>query len=164
MLTTPNHEQGERDHFWPEFLPGGRAVLFTIVSNGAIDTAQIAVLDLQSGTQKILIRGGSHAHYVPSGHLVYAAGTSLRAVAFDSDRLEVIGTPTPVVPEMQRLLMVAATSASRSTVRWCMCREPALRSHAGSPGWIGRPRGAHSGTRALVHLTPVCHRMGRSWL
>ena len=100
VLTTPNHEQGERDHFWPEFLPGGRAVLFTIVSNGAIDTAQIAVLDLQSGTQTVLIRGGSHAHYVPSGHLVYAAGTSLRAVAFDSDRLEVIGTPTPVVPEI----------------------------------------------------------------
>jgi len=100
VLTTPNHEQGERDHFWPEFLPGGRAVLFTIVSNGAIDTAQIAVLDLESGTQTVLIRGGSHAHYVPSGHLVYAAGTSLRAVAFDSDRLEVIGTPTPVVPEI----------------------------------------------------------------
>ena len=75
-------------------------MLFTIVSNGAIDTAQIAVLDLQRGTQTVLIRGGSHAHYVSSGHLVYAAGSSLRAVAFDSDRLEVIGTPTPVVPEI----------------------------------------------------------------
>lgn len=100
VLTKPNNEQGERDHFWPEFLPGGQAVLFTIVSNGAIDTAQIAVLDLQSGMRKVLIRGGTHAHYVPSGHLVYAAGTSLLAIAFDLDRLEVVGSAAPVVEEV----------------------------------------------------------------
>ena len=42
--------------------------------------------------QKILMRGGSQAQYVPSGHLVYAAAGSLRAVAFDVERLEPIGT------------------------------------------------------------------------
>ena len=31
--------------------------------------------------------------YVPSGNLVYAAASTVRAVAFDLDRLEVIGTP-----------------------------------------------------------------------
>jgi hypothetical protein len=30
MLTKPDREKGEREHFRPEFLPGGRAVLFTI--------------------------------------------------------------------------------------------------------------------------------------
>lgn len=29
-LTTPDARKGERVHLWPEFLPGGRAVLFTI--------------------------------------------------------------------------------------------------------------------------------------
>jgi Tol biopolymer transport system component len=100
VLTKPDLAKGEREHFWPEFLPGGQAVLFTIVSNGGIDTAQIVVLDLQSGMQKVLIRGGSHAHYVPSGHLVYAVRSSLHAIAFDSDRLEVIGTPTPIVQDV----------------------------------------------------------------
>src|SRR5207249_2313708 len=47
-----------------------------------------------------LIRGGSHAHYVSSGHLVYAAAGTLRAVAFDLSRLAVIGTPVPVVPDV----------------------------------------------------------------
>lgn len=38
--------------------------------------AQVAVFDLQTRTRKVLVRGGSHAHYVTSGDLVYgAAGT-----------------------------------------------------------------------------------------
>jgi len=97
VLTRPNLSQGELDHYWPEVLPGGRAVLFTIVTMGAIDDAQIAVLDLRTRTQKILIRGGSHARYVPSGHLVYGAAGALRAVGFDLRRLEAVGIPVPVL-------------------------------------------------------------------
>ncbi len=98
MLTKPDRERGEGDHFWPEFLPGGEAVLFTITSaDGSIENAQIAVLDLRTGTSKVLIRGGSHAHYVPTGHLVYGVAGTLRAVAFDLGRLEVVGTPVPVL-------------------------------------------------------------------
>ena len=98
MLTKPDRERGEGDHLWPEFLPGGDAVLFTITAvTGAIENAQIAVLDLKTGTSKVLIRGGSHAHYVPTGHLVYGVTGALRAVAFDLGRLEVVGTPAPVL-------------------------------------------------------------------
>ena len=83
---------------WPEFLPGGGAVLFTITSAGdSIENAQVAVLDLRTGTSKVLIRNGSHAHYVPTGHLVYGVAGTLRAVTFDLGRLEVVGTPTPVL-------------------------------------------------------------------
>ncbi len=64
---------------------------------------QIAVLDLQTGTQKVLLRGGSQARYVPSGHLVYAASGTLRAIAFDLARMEVFGTARPVVPEVVTL-------------------------------------------------------------
>jgi len=101
-LTTPNRAQGEGDHQWPEFLPGGRAVLFTITSaGGELDNSQVAVLDLRSGQQKILVRGGSHAHYLPSGHLVYDAGGTLRAVAFDADRLDVgSAPPVPVLSQV----------------------------------------------------------------
>ena len=98
VLTKPDREHGESDHLWPEFLPGGEAVLFTILPvNGAIENAQIAVLDLQTSTSKVLIRGGSHARYVPTGHLVYGVAGTLRAVAFDLGRLEVVGTPAPVL-------------------------------------------------------------------
>ena len=113
VLTRPDRAQGEADHFWPEMLPDGRAVLFTITAlTGSLEAAQVAVLDLQTGTRKILVRGGSHAHYVPSGpgspkggeredgHLVYAAGGALRAVPFDLARLETRGTPVAVVPDV----------------------------------------------------------------
>jgi eukaryotic-like serine/threonine-protein kinase len=100
VLTKPNRQGGEFDHVWPEFLPGGQAVLFTIVGMG-VENNQIAVLDLRSGTTKVLIRGGSDAHYVASGHLVYGVADTLRAVAFDLRHLEVMGSPVPVVPQLR---------------------------------------------------------------
>lgn len=93
VLTRPDRTGGEADHLWPEVLPGGQAVLFTITATtGGLDQAQIAVLDFRTGTQTTLIRGGSGAHYVSSGHLVYGAAGTLRAVAFDLARLAVVGT------------------------------------------------------------------------
>jgi serine/threonine-protein kinase len=100
VLTTVNREKGELAHLWPEVLPGGQAVLFTIATGVGPETGQIAVLDLRTREQKILIRGGSHARYVPTGHLVYSVGGTLRAVAFDLRRLEVVGTPVLVLDQM----------------------------------------------------------------
>ncbi len=100
VLTRPNRERGERYHGWPAFLPAGQAVLFTIIHDGGIDNAEIAVLDTKTGAQKVLLRGGSAPRYVPSGHLIYGAAGSLRAVAFDLKGLQVRGTPVPVVPQL----------------------------------------------------------------
>ena len=101
VLTRPDHARGEADHLWPEILPDGRGVLFTITAEtGGLDAAQIAVLDLRTNTQKTLLRGGSHAHYVASGHLVYTAAGTLRAIPFDLSRLETRGTAGPVVPRL----------------------------------------------------------------
>jgi serine/threonine-protein kinase len=101
VLTRPDPGRGEASHIWPEFLPRGRAVLFTIEPpGGAGGAAQIAVLDLETGMSKILLRGGSDARYAPSGHLVYTAAGTLRAVPFDLDRLEVSGAPVPVIPDV----------------------------------------------------------------
>jgi serine/threonine-protein kinase len=100
VLTRPDRAAGELAYLWPELLPGGRAVLFTIARATGLDAAQVAVLDLQTGSRTVLVSGGSHAHYVPSGHLVYAAAGTLRAVAFDLAHLETRGTPVPVVPDV----------------------------------------------------------------
>ena len=101
VLTRPNRAGGENDHVWPQILPGGQAVLFTITATtGGPDQAQVAVLDLRTGTQSVLIRGGSDARYVASGHLVYRATGRLHAVAFDLGRLAVVGTPVTVQPEV----------------------------------------------------------------
>jgi serine/threonine-protein kinase len=109
VLTKPNRERGEDDHLWPQFLPGSQAVLFTITATtGGIDASQVAVLDLRTlrtgtGTPKILVRGGSQAQYLPSGHLVYVAAGTLRVVVFDLKRREAIGTPIPVLSQVVTL-------------------------------------------------------------
>ena len=94
-ITKPH--EGE-DDVLPEFLPGGRGVLYTRMPAGVrLSNAQIAVLDLKSGRQKTLIPGGSHARYASTGHLVYGVAGTLRAVSFDLDTLTVRGNPVPVV-------------------------------------------------------------------
>jgi serine/threonine-protein kinase len=127
VLTTPNRDRGEGDHLWPHFLPGGQSVLFTITpATGGLDGSQVAVLDLQSGVQKVLVRGGTQAQYVRSGHLVYVAGGTLRAVGFDLARLEATGTPIPVVPQV-------ATMQS-GTAEFDVARDGTLAYVAGGPG------------------------------
>jgi eukaryotic-like serine/threonine-protein kinase len=101
VVTRPDHHRDEVDHVWPEVLPGGREVLFTIIAQtGGPDNASIAVLDLRTQTSTILFRGGLDAHYVETGHLVYIAAGTLRAVPFDLSRHAVRGPAVPVVPRL----------------------------------------------------------------
>ena len=101
VVTRPDHHRDEVDHLWPEVLPGGGVVLFTITAQtGGLDNASIAALDLRTQTSTILVRGGLDAHYVESGHLVYVAAGTLRAVPFDLRRLAVRGPAVPVVPRL----------------------------------------------------------------
>ena len=112
-LTTVDRARGETGHLWPEFLPGGEAVLFTILASPSrlLENAQIAVVDLRTGTSKVLIRGGSHASYVPTGHLVYGVSGTLRAVAFDLKHLAVVGTPATVLEGVVTTALGAANIA-----------------------------------------------------
>ena len=139
VLTKPNRARGEADHLWPEFLPGGQAVLFTITAaTGGLDNAQIAVLDLETGTSKVLVRGGNHAHYVPTGHLVYGAGGTLRAVAFDLDRREVVGTPVPVLEEVVTTAAGAVDVAVAANGTMVYVRGRGVAGAARSLVWVDR--------------------------
>jgi serine/threonine-protein kinase len=100
-LTRPAPERGEQDHVSPELLPRSRGVLYTITApTGGADAAQVAVLDLATGRSKVLLHGASDARYVSSGHLVYAAGASLRVIPFDLERLQTRGAPVTAEPRL----------------------------------------------------------------
>ena len=126
---------------------------------GGLDAAQVAVLDLQTGTRKILVRGGSHAHYVSSGHLVYAAAGTLRAVPFDLARLETRGTPVPVVPargddSYGGVDAVVAGDGTLAYVSGSGGRDVAHARVGGPPG----PRDADPGAAARVCLSAAVTR------
>ena len=98
VLTKPDKSQKEISHRFPSVLPGNRAVLFTIATEGTDDTS-VAVLDLESGNRKVLV-AGSGAEYLDSGHLVYVAGRTLQATRFDLSSLEVRGPSVPIVDDV----------------------------------------------------------------
>ena len=52
-------------------------------------------LNLDTDEHSVLVSGGGAPHYSPTGHIIYGVGGTLRAVAFDSDRL-VVTDPNPV--------------------------------------------------------------------
>ena len=97
-LTSPDAGL-EGFHRWPQILPGGHAVLFAI-STGSVSArgdSTIVAQQLNTGERKVLLQGGTFPHYVSTGHVVYHRGGTLMAVPFDLDRLEISGSPVPVI-------------------------------------------------------------------
>jgi serine/threonine-protein kinase len=99
-LLKSDTRNGEAIYRWPHFLPNGRFVLFTSVPPGPIVNAQISVLSLETGEQRVLVRGGTYPRYASSGHIVYGTGGTLRAVPFRADRAEVTGGPVVVLDDV----------------------------------------------------------------
>ena len=98
---------GEVTQRWPQVLPGGKAVLYTGHHDSrGFDEANLVVQPLPDGAPRIIRRGGYHARYLPSGHVVYVNNGRLLAVPFDLNRLELVGEPVPVLED------VAATPRS----------------------------------------------------
>jgi len=101
VVSTVDRSKGERTHRWPSALPGGKVVLFTVgtvASPDDYDTADIDALVVATGERRTVLKGASMAAYAPTGHLVFARGGSLYAVAFDPDTLRVREPAQLVVP------------------------------------------------------------------
>src|SRR5262245_35627383 len=99
----------------PQMLPGGKAVLFTIPSEGRVDrwdTARVVVQPLAGGARKTIIEGGSDARYLPTGHLLYAFQNVLFAAPFDLGRLEIRGSAVPVVEGVLRATIPEVNSGA----------------------------------------------------
>jgi serine/threonine-protein kinase len=91
--------KGERQHKSPFALPGGKAVLF-VTSTADIttfDEARIVAFSVETGQKKVLLEGGTHPRYSPSGHLLYAHDAKIFAIRLDPERLETIGEPFEVL-------------------------------------------------------------------
>ncbi len=87
-------EKAEIGHRWPEFLPGGKGVLFMALDGV---NSKIVAQSLETGERRDLVQPGIFPRYAPSGHLVYLQGANLMAVPFDPDRLAIKGAAVPVV-------------------------------------------------------------------
>jgi serine/threonine-protein kinase len=90
--------KSEFQFWWPETLPGGKAIVFTIQrSGGDFSDAAIGLLRLDTGERLVLVEGATHPHYLSSGHLVFLRGAQILAVPFDLKTLKIKGTAAPII-------------------------------------------------------------------
>lgn len=174
-VTNLDSASGEITHRWPEVLPGGNAVLFTVQTRGksSFDEANIAVADLRSGKHRVLLAGGTNPHYAPTGHLLFVRGLSLYAVAFDMSRLEVTGDAVVVVDHVFMNPTMGAAQMALSASGALVYAEASSDSTGYGLLWvdrnglahpIGELRGAFENPRLSsdgTHLTYVALRKHR---
>ena len=101
-VTVVADSAAEHAHAWPQLLPGGKELLFTVLgpSGGALDS-RIVVETIGSGVRRTLVEQGTFGRYLSSGHLLYVSNEgSLFAAAFDLGRGARVGTPEQVLPDV----------------------------------------------------------------
>jgi hypothetical protein len=131
---------GEVDHLFPDALPNGRGVIFTVGYAGSTGNPlrrQIAVASTKDGTHRILF-GGVYARYARSGHVVYVtADGSLMAAPFDQDRMEVTGESVGLASGMTlRLIGVPDLALAGDGTLAYTVGGGSL--GGGEPVWVGR--------------------------
>jgi len=94
-------------HGFPQFLPDGRQFLY-LASSSRPGESSIRAGSLDSTGSKVLLSADTSAAYAPilRGHpasLLFVHDGALMAQAFDSERLELSGERTVIVPEVRYL-------------------------------------------------------------
>jgi Tol biopolymer transport system component len=144
-------KKGELAHRWPEFLPGAKAVLFAVGSNGiSFNNAEVAVQPVGTGQWQNLIHAGTNPRFAPSGHLVYAQGGSLMAVPFDPQKLAVEGAAVPVVEGVMQSSTSGAAQYSFSATGSLVYVSGGFQATQNKLVWVGR-NGTEQAVAAPAH-------------
>jgi len=134
-------EKTESGHRLPEFLPGGKGLLFMLAPS---NNPKIVAQTLGANEHRDLLQAGMFPRYASSGHLVYSQGSNLIAVPFDPQRLATRGAAVPVV---QGVLPGAFSFSSTGTLIY-------VPGSAGAGGlklaWVDR-KGAEQPVPAPAH-------------
>jgi serine/threonine-protein kinase len=93
LIVEPAGDLGYRWMVWPEVLPDGRTVLYTI-GDGTGGSVGIGMVDLESRETRNLLDEGGNPRYLASGHIAYPVDGSLMVVPFDLKKGELTGKPT----------------------------------------------------------------------
>ncbi len=124
---------------WPEFLPGGAALLFAN-SQGltAWNNAQILVQPVGGDEYKNLALSGTQPRYAATGHLLYAQSGTLMAASFDAQRLTLGGASVPVLDGVMQSAVTGATQYSVSSWGTLVYLEGAAGGGQSELVWVSR--------------------------
>ena len=174
QITTVLDSGLETAHQWPQLLPDGESVLFTVIGpSGGWADGSLVVQDIASGERRAVIDRATYGWYVSTGHIVYAqADGTILAVPFDLERFRVTGTPFPVASEVRvafwggaasfavsdggTLAFVRGTSETRFLLNW-LGRDGTVVRQLGAPLNGGYPTISPDGRRIAFTLRQPDH-------
>ncbi|HXI20924.1 MAG TPA: hypothetical protein VNH46_07565, partial [Gemmatimonadales bacterium] len=111
LLWSGNFTSGPGGLVLPTVLPDGRGLL-AVRCPTSCSSSSLNALDLRSGKEKRLVADAGEGWYLPVGYLAYVSRDgNLFAQAFDLGRLELRGSPVPV---LEGLALFANVSPSLS--------------------------------------------------
>ncbi len=87
-----------RAAIWPEILPDGNTLLYTVWTGGTFDTARLMAHSLATDERREVVRGVQVARYVKSGHILFTREGSLYVIPFDARRLAATGPERLLLP------------------------------------------------------------------
>ena len=165
QLTKPDFGDAGYAHVWPQHLPGGESVLFTIA-----ESVKERTVVLELGTRDWHVVGTfGGASYSVSGHLLFyerQLGTGLFAAPFDPELRSVTGPPAQVLPDVtvytsqsgrpyfaissDGTAIYVARGSELSTLAW-MDRAGAMTPILNQDGSVAMPRLSPDGERVAFH-------------
>ena len=86
---------------WPELLPGGTHLLFSMAPLGATLDGDVVLYDMNTGNHKTILNRAYNARYSPSEHIVFVRDSSIWAVPFDLSTMELNGNARLIVENVQ---------------------------------------------------------------
>ena len=93
LIAAPDRGKSEKLLTSPDVLPGGRSVLFTVASGDTDTRFAVAAINLDTRTITHILDDASSPRFLGTGHLIYASGSAMKAVAFDPGTLKPSGRP-----------------------------------------------------------------------
>jgi serine/threonine-protein kinase len=98
QLTAPDPAAGELNHSWPDHIRGTDAVIFTSFRL-PLSESRVELYDLSTEERRLLVENAVFGRYTESGHLLFVREGVVFAAPFDPGRLELTGSPVPVLED-----------------------------------------------------------------
>jgi serine/threonine-protein kinase len=141
-FAAPDRTKNEMNYSRPSILPGGRAIVYTVMLLAGQTRIMARTLDGDVATT--VVEGGFGGQYLPSGYLVYGQDDRLMAVPFDVSTLKPTGSPFSLQEGVSTKVangVANVATASDGTGVYVSGRGPTATRHL---VWVDR-RGTHVG-------------------
>jgi Tol biopolymer transport system component len=116
-VTQPDKSKRELNHYWPQFLPGGRSYLYMATAlepTGLRSTPSVYVGSFDSPTPTLLTQLHSRMTYADPGYLLFVQDGALMAQRFDTTNIRLVGEPTRLADGVLNIRTIGNASFSVS--------------------------------------------------